>query len=783
MIRALARPVLALAGAALLLAVLAPRAGATVTPIATGTLDWGVKESFRNYITGPIAHGSIELGDGATANPDGTYRFPLTAGSYDDETGSTVASFGGWVRFRGHDGQLDLTISGLRVELTGDGPRVLADMSSVPYPAGGAPTTYADTEVVSLDLSAVDPAIAGGTTTWTGIPSALTAAGAPAFGGFYTKGTPFDPVTLTYTGPGGKPVDEGWSEPGAPFFGPVGETQSLGGIYHLFVDPGHELLHVVSASGVNAYDLDTLEPRASHTVTDLEQFGIAFDPETATVFVRRATGDVLSFRYDDGAYVEGTVPLTAARTLDYDPATDKLWAIGTFAPAPTFQGNPTVAVATRNGSGWTAESYPPIDTGGRNISGMARSSTGTLIGTYAALLVSGRPQPQSAAVFEDTGSALVPTDVPGTVATAPPSGMSTGYGNPSAATGGGVLLAETAFAGASPRVLTLEPSDADPTGYAVAGEPFFTGPGLSVAARDRTDGTVYTQESGSIGVYRGGERIAAIDAASVVDVAGGDASLYAGSNATGKVTRYRQLGNSPAVTKDPEEAAVELPAADGTRPVTFSAAADGTPAPAVRWQRRAPGETRWSAIDGATADTLTVDATIALAGTRYRAVFESVAGAIASRAATLSVTVAPPAGSDPPAGGQPGGGSTGADQASGEGPAAKPARLAVRRGRVRVGARRVARVATVRCVAGPCRVSAPRRVRLGRRAFRARVLKPARLQSGQRGAVRLKLPRAATRALAGRAAKVRLRVTVRSGTERVSEVVRVTLTFKKMNAR
>ena len=247
----------------LALAAAAPRAQATVTPISTGSLDWGVKQSFRSYVTGPIAHGAIALGDGATQNPDGTFHFPLSSGSYDDATGATVVAFGGSVHFTGHDGQLDMTLTDLRVELTSDGARLLADISSLPFPVGGPASVYPDTELERLDLTGVDPTIGGGTTSWAAIPGTLASGGAAAFAGFYGAGTALDPVAFSYAGPGGKPLAESWSAPGAPFFDDDADATGLGGIYRVLVDPANDAIHVVSSVGVNAYDLDTLAPLAS----------------------------------------------------------------------------------------------------------------------------------------------------------------------------------------------------------------------------------------------------------------------------------------------------------------------------------------------------------------------------------------------------------------------------------------------------------------------------------------------------------------------------------------
>jgi hypothetical protein len=103
--------------------------------------------------------------------------------------------------------------------------------------------------------------------------------------------------------------------------------------------------------------------------------------------------------------------------------------------------------------------------------------------------------------------------------------------------------------------------------------------------------------------------------------------------------------------------------------------------------------------------------------------------------------------------------------------------MTVRRRPATVGARGVATLATVRCMTGPCHVTAPRRVRLvvGGRTFRARIMKPATLRTGRRGAIRIELSRTATRALAGRRAQVRFRVTLRAGAQSTTRLVRVTL--------
>jgi hypothetical protein len=83
----------------------------TVNPAATdrapskvtgGSLDWGVKASFRTYVTGPIAHGDITVSGGASVNGDGAIRFPATGGTYDPSGAGTDVALSGTVRFSGH---------------------------------------------------------------------------------------------------------------------------------------------------------------------------------------------------------------------------------------------------------------------------------------------------------------------------------------------------------------------------------------------------------------------------------------------------------------------------------------------------------------------------------------------------------------------------------------------------------------------------------------------------------------------------------------------------------
>lgn len=89
---------------------------------------------------------------------------------------------------------------------------------------------------------------------------------------------------------------------------------------------------------------------------------------------------------------------------------------------------------------------------------------------------------------------------------------------------------------------------------------------------------------------------------------------------------------APAVTTDPADASGAL----GTT-VSLTAAASGTPAPDVRWQRAAAGSSSWADVADATSGTLDVVLTAAEDGARYRAVFTNAAGEATSSAATVTV--------------------------------------------------------------------------------------------------------------------------------------------------
>ncbi|WP_416478886.1 HtaA domain-containing protein [Streptomyces sp. LKA04] len=168
---------------------------ATRGEIADGTLGWGVKQTFRAYVTGPIAKGRVTVSGGATqAAGNGAFTFKDATGTYDTDADRFTASVKGAVNFKGHETNgtygLDLTLSNLKATLDGGSGKLSADVDSLG--TGSKGVVLADLKAKSGDLTAEKNVI-----TVDGVAATLTAAGAKAFGDFYPAGTALDAVDLS----------------------------------------------------------------------------------------------------------------------------------------------------------------------------------------------------------------------------------------------------------------------------------------------------------------------------------------------------------------------------------------------------------------------------------------------------------------------------------------------------------------------------------------------------------------------------------------------------------
>ncbi|GMA32764.1 HtaA domain-containing protein [Litorihabitans aurantiacus] len=161
--------------------------------VGGGTLSWGVKSSFRTYVTGPIAGGSITTS--GVSQSGGAFVWGGGSGAFNEADAKGRVSYSGTVAFAGHGGQLDLKISNPRVQVNGSGSAALiADITSKGLNAPDVAKNGVTIATLALPASSTS----GGSIAWNGASATLTAAGAEAFGGFYQAGTAMDPVSFSF---------------------------------------------------------------------------------------------------------------------------------------------------------------------------------------------------------------------------------------------------------------------------------------------------------------------------------------------------------------------------------------------------------------------------------------------------------------------------------------------------------------------------------------------------------------------------------------------------------
>ncbi|MCP3817552.1 HtaA domain-containing protein [Streptomyces sp. A3M-1-3] len=152
--------------------------------IVDAAVDWGVRRTFREYVTGSIARGKWTLSAGAQ-DGGALFRFPRGEGTYDGRKGILAGAFAGTVRFTGR--HLDLALSKVEVRVKGGRGTLSADVTRQ-----GA--TQEAVSLVTFDAKGLRAS--AGLVTLTEAPTTLTPQGAKAFDDMYTAGTEMDPVSL-----------------------------------------------------------------------------------------------------------------------------------------------------------------------------------------------------------------------------------------------------------------------------------------------------------------------------------------------------------------------------------------------------------------------------------------------------------------------------------------------------------------------------------------------------------------------------------------------------------
>ncbi|MFJ7749949.1 HtaA domain-containing protein [Arthrobacter sp. NPDC097144] len=173
-----------------------PSAPATASRVAGATLGWGVKSSFTDYLSSPVANGGWTL-DGVTRS-GGSFGWVNGSGNVETSTTTGLVTYPGTLRFTGHDGDLDLTFSNLAVQLRSTSEAVLradvTDAGQAPGTRTDGPTVLTGIELATVDLSAA--AVTADSIRVSGAPATLTSAGVAAFANFYPAGAALDPVSF-----------------------------------------------------------------------------------------------------------------------------------------------------------------------------------------------------------------------------------------------------------------------------------------------------------------------------------------------------------------------------------------------------------------------------------------------------------------------------------------------------------------------------------------------------------------------------------------------------------
>lgn len=692
----------------------APKAGAQEPPappvqITDGALVWGFKASWRDYINAGNTPGLTTMSGGATVDAAGILTFPVAGGTYDPATGSTAVDFDGQVHYQkytpaegtfppDYDGPediylLDVTMANPRVMIGADQQVLTMEIVSRNLTTWDL-VDYGRVALANLDVSDTVPEVADGITTWDGVQANITEVAAnDVFFRQYRPGNALDPVSFSYTGPGGPPdVGELWAEPGSTRLAAPELSAIPGPRYGTrLVDHDRQVVHYKTSEGFQATKVDTLRAfdlRTMTTVGEGYSFPVGttmppiafFDSTDGRIFFRSATDEVnFSLRWDDAAerYVAGsaTVPLLGRPGAFWDPVGERAINIERRVPDGV---DPTVRAydlhewylhtyTEQAGGQWATRSFPlpsgPTglnqswyrDSFGEAFTAAAVATDGSIvlprntIGAEAGATPPEAPLVQRLVIGDD---AVMVTEVPGTgIGNDVGVGFSAAFAGPD---GQVTLVRQSNLRQARPALvqdLQVEPDG----GVSLVGGRVDLGD-MQVSdnfAVDPVDGTVWGQGSRTkdlVAVRDGRLRYRQYFPALHTDrpaiSVGPDHTVYAQTLQGDDVQtygfgRFERVGLSPTVTAQPESVTVSLGVGQSSRPVSFTAAAEGEPAPEVQWQAAPAGAIGFAELEGESSPTLSLDATDADDGRRFRAVFSNAAGALPSEVVELTVLAAP----------------------------------------------------------------------------------------------------------------------------------------------
>lgn len=162
--------------------------------VSSARIDWGFKESFRAYLSGSIAQGRWDTTGNVTyATP--TFSLDFTDGDISPQGNAGSLKTDGSIRFFGHGGILDQTVSNPRLVLESSKTAALYfDVRGDTQEGVAVDEAAVRFAEVTIRRYAVDPA--AGVWSVVDAPVELTEDGARAFG-TYPSGEALDPMDIT----------------------------------------------------------------------------------------------------------------------------------------------------------------------------------------------------------------------------------------------------------------------------------------------------------------------------------------------------------------------------------------------------------------------------------------------------------------------------------------------------------------------------------------------------------------------------------------------------------
>lgn len=151
---------------------------------------WGVRESFRNYLSSSTAKGGWETG--GVGENNGIFQFSGNSGAVNVRQKAGTLLYPGTIHFTGHSGTLDMVLSNMEIQFQGNSGQLLVNARS--NSTDGKLHDYGRIVLANLGFSSLN--VSSNSASGTATPT-LTDVGSEAFGSFYPAGDALDQLNFT----------------------------------------------------------------------------------------------------------------------------------------------------------------------------------------------------------------------------------------------------------------------------------------------------------------------------------------------------------------------------------------------------------------------------------------------------------------------------------------------------------------------------------------------------------------------------------------------------------